>query len=247
MINFKIGPSSFNASADGIFSWTVNLPNSSREILSEHGISTRFPFYNSPKSDSKVINQTSSSLSTQLMPSRDLIDQYPHDFTLITHYTFTEFSITINLELENLSDTSIPWAPSISFLLPIPWHTNLALKHYQLNIPAKTAFYINSDDTVTRTKDFEQIAPLDDPRLNNIYLTNLKNPAITLGPNGGEENTTIFLNTFSSLNTVKTSLQSNGYKMIIFMNKNHLWSPKKHPHSALPHAKNNFSVTISLN
>lgn len=135
----------------------------------------------------KVIAQSESSISCELIPTDHDLEAYPFSYTFTVTYTFSELAFTVNFSLHNHDRVDIPWSAGHHFYFTLPWHRGAHRGDYQLHLEAKKCAYHAPDGTLVRQKDREACHNLGDLALNDRIHWELRHRRASFGPKGGEE------------------------------------------------------------
>lgn len=197
------------------------------------------------------IDNSSSSISMELVASPELNQYYPFKYSMRVHYQFYELGVEIILELHNRDTVSIPWSSGIAFDFSVPWHGGLSQGSYHVHIPAKKIFYQELSGKLVRAKTFAELTDLNDDELVNRIHTRLKSNAVILGPKSDEENILIKIGRDtvpSFFNAIKISKnpQNSLCRTELMMGLPNAPANEQGLYSVLPGSMESFSVFLNL-
>lgn len=118
--------------------------------------------------------------SAQFVPGDEAKAAYPFDYEFTVSYRFEPTSLFVELQLNNLGTTPIPWSAGHHFYFTVPWTRGLSRREYVFESPAtKTLKHFESG----RLVDGPRIGPrvtLDRPELVDTIHAGLRGHAFAV-------------------------------------------------------------------
>lgn len=242
-----------------LFPFVARTFHEGKENMWQHpdGRVTPMPRHGFARNGTFSVTDTSDTgFTATLKPTPADTEVYPFQYDFSVKYTFSELSFAVDLILRNKDSQPLPWCAGHHFYFQLPWHPNLSLKDYRIDIPAKQAFHHLPDGTLQHSKAFTSKKPatsFDTSDLVDRIHTKLQSNTISFGPKGGEENILISLPqqsrppTWNAITTwTEKPNNSPFYCVEPWMGPPNSPEHKNGLHTVLPGQSQSFSVTVTL-
>ncbi len=219
-------------------------PEGERRPMQMHGYARDGKF--------KLTHHSPAGFIATFEPSAACREAYPYDYEFSVHYRFSELAFWVDLVLTNHDRRPIPWCPGHHFYFQLPWHAHLSRGDYEIDVPAKKAFYHAGDGRLEPTKDFLTKTTFADFALVDRIHCRLKRNSVTFGPKSEEENVTIRIGSdpvpspWVSLVTWTETPDSPFYCVEPWMGPPNSPENKNGMHFVDPGKTGTFSVEVSL-
>lgn len=141
----------------------------------------------------EVVRLDEEGFTSVLLPDPRALESYPFDYRFSVDYRFDDLGFTVTLQLDNLGQRPLPWAPGHHFYFALPWHPTLQRRDYRFSIPARRCFRPLPDGSLQAVKPFVTENRFDAEGINELTFTRLKDGLVRFGPAGGEEDVGIRL------------------------------------------------------